>query len=140
MPRKKKEKNPTKPPPYSESVLYLAELTLRDIEAGKEVFQAIRGHPLPGGAGFLSKHTLITAYRNLVRDGIRQEDQDLLKMIRLKPMRTMSGVTTVTVLTKPYPCPGQCIFCPDYEEMPVSYLPDEPGAMRALFHNQYSKL
>jgi len=134
MPRKKKEKNPTDPPPYSKAVLYLAELTLKDIEAGKDVFRAIRGHPLPGGAGFLSKHTLITAYRNQVRDGIRQEDQNLLKIIRLKPMRTMSGVTTVTVLTKPYPCPGQCIFCPDYEEMPVSYLPDEPGAMRALFH------
>jgi elongator complex protein 3 len=114
--------------------LYLAELTLREIEAGKDVFQAIRGHPLPEGKGFLSKHTLITAYRNQVRDGIRQEDRNLLKKIRLKPMRTLSGVTTVTVLTKPYPCPGQCIFCPDYEEMPVSYLPDEPGAMRALFH------
>jgi elongator complex protein 3 len=134
MPRKKKVENPTEPPPYSEAVLHLAELALRDIDAGKEVFRAIRGHPLPGGAGFLSKHTLITAYRNQVRDGIRQEDQNLLKKIRLKPMRTMSGVTTVTVLTKPYPCPGQCIFCPDYEEMPVSYLPDEPGAMRALFH------
>ena len=134
MTTKKTKGNTTKPSGYSEKELYLAELTLRDIEAGKEVFQAIRGHPLPDGAGFLSKHTLITAYRNQVRDGLRQEDQALLKKIRLKPMRTLSGVTTVTVLTKPYPCPGQCIFCPDYEEMPVSYLPDEPGAMRALFH------
>ena len=134
MTTKKKEENSPKLTAYSEAELYLAELTLRDIEAGKDVFRAIRGHPLPGGAGFLSKHTLITAYRNQVKDGTRQQDRDLLKKIRLKPMRTMSGVTTVTVLTKPYPCPGQCIFCPDYEEMPVSYLPDEPGAMRALFH------
>ncbi len=134
MTTKKKEENSPELSAYSEAELYLAELTLRDIEAGKDVFQAIRGHPLPGGAGFLSKHTLITAYRNQVRDGTRQQDRDLLKKIRLKPMRTLSGVTTVTVLTKPYPCPGQCIFCPDYEEMPVSYLPDEPGAMRALFH------
>jgi elongator complex protein 3 len=50
-------------------------------------------------------------------------------------MRTLSGVTTVTVLTKPYPCPGQCIFCPDDIKMPKSYLPDEPGAMRALYHD-----
>jgi elongator complex protein 3 len=41
-------------------------------------------------------------------------------------------VTTVTVLTKPYPCPGKCIFCPTDVRMPKSYLPDEPGAMRAL--------
>ena len=119
---------------YSDQELHLAGLTLAEIEAGVDVFKAIRHHPLPDGAGFLSKHTLITAYRNQVREGIRQEDPQLFKKIRLKPMRTMSGVTTVTVLTKPFPCPGNCIFCPDYEEMPVSYLPDEPGAMRALFH------
>lgn len=119
---------------YTAEELRLAGLTLAEIEAGEDVFKAIRHHPLPGGAGFLSKHTLITAYRNQVREGSRQENPGLFKKIRLKPMRTMSGVTTVTVLTKPFPCPGNCIFCPDYEEMPVSYLPDEPGAMRALFH------
>jgi elongator complex protein 3 len=43
-------------------------------------------------------------------------------------------VTTVTVLTKPYACPGKCIFCPTDVRMPKSYLPDEPGAMRALQH------
>jgi len=57
-----------------------------------------------------------------------------LARIRLKPVRTLSGVTTVTVLTKPYPCPGKCIFCPTDERMPKSYLPDEPGAARALYH------
>ena len=60
--------------------------------------------------------------------------QRTLAAIRLKPVRTLSGVTTVTVLTKPYPCPGTCIFCPDDVRMPKSYLPDEPGAMRALEH------
>jgi elongator complex protein 3 len=53
----------------------------------------------------------------------------------MKPVRTLSGVTTVTVLTKPYPCPGKCIFCPTDVRMPKSYLPDEPGAMRGLEHN-----
>src|SRR3972149_1341908 len=51
---------------------------------------------------------------------------------RMKPTRTLSGVTTVTVLTKPYPCPGKCVFCPTDFRMPKSYLPDEPGAARAL--------
>jgi elongator complex protein 3 len=62
------------------------------------------------------------------------EDLHLLERIRMKPMRTLSGVTTVTVLTKPYPCPGKCIFCPTDVRMPKSYLPDEPGAMRGLEH------
>ncbi len=127
-------KNSSETPRYTEEHLRLAGLVLVDIEAGLDVFKAIRQHPLPDGVGFLSKHALITAYRNQILQGIRQENRELLQKIRLKPMRTLSGVTTVTVLTKPFPCPGQCIFCPDYEEMPVSYLPDEPGAMRALFH------
>jgi elongator complex protein 3 len=53
----------------------------------------------------------------------------------MKPVRTLSGVTTVTVLTKPYPCPANCIFCPTDVRMPKSYLPDEPGARRGLEHD-----
>lgn len=119
---------------HSPDELELARKALQDIEGGKEVFKAIRGHPLPDGEGFLSKHALITAYREQVEEGRREQDKELLSKIRMKPMRTLSGVTTVAVLTKPYPCPAECIFCPDYDQMPVSYLPDEPGAMRALRH------
>lgn len=52
-----------------------------------------------------------------------------------KPIRTMSGVVPVTLLTKPYPCPGQCIFCPNDVRMPKSYLSAEPGAQRAAANN-----
>ena len=70
----------------------------------------------------------MAAYHRLVESGEWASDPALLWRIRMKPMRTLSGVTTVTVLTKPYPCPGKCIFCPDDVRMPKSYLPDEPGA------------
>ncbi|MBN1162608.1 tRNA uridine(34) 5-carboxymethylaminomethyl modification radical SAM/GNAT enzyme Elp3 [Patescibacteria group bacterium] len=59
------------------------------------------------------------------------EEKKLLKVLRLKKTRTISGVTPVTVLTKPYPCPGECIYCPGDLSMPKSYLRDEPGAQRA---------
>ena len=49
----------------------------------------------------------------------------------MKPTRSISGVAPVTVLTKPYPCPGNCIFCPNDLRMPKSYLAEEPGAQRA---------
>ena len=122
---------------YSPEELVLARRTLQEIEEGEEVFQAIRKYPLPDGEGFLSKHALITAYRQEVEEGVRPADRQLLAKIRIKPTRTLSGVTTVTVLTKPYPCPGSCVFCPDHEDMPVSYLPDEPGAMRAHQHEYH---
>lgn len=37
----------------------------------------------------------------------------------------------MTILTKPFPCPGECIFCPNDIRMPKSYLAEEPGAQRA---------
>lgn len=49
-----------------------------------------------------------------------------------KPIRTLSGVVPVTVLTKPYPCPGRCLYCPNDPTMPKSYLPNEPGGQRAV--------
>jgi len=112
----------------------LARRALEEIREGMEVFAALRRNPLPNGEGFLNKSMLVAVYRDLVDAGEWQADTALMAKIRLKPMRTLSGVTTVTVLTKPYPCPGKCIFCPTDVRMPKSYLPDEPGAMRALHH------
>ena len=117
---------------YTSEELELAKAALEDIRAGAELQKALRRHPLPDGQGFLAKHTLVAAYRELVRSGAWQEDAELLARIRMKPVRTLSGVTTITVLTKPFPCPGECIFCPSETDMPQSYLPDEPGARRGV--------
>jgi elongator complex protein 3 len=111
----------------------LAHFLLNKIRAGEDVMTVVRRHPLEGG-GYLNKAALVAAYKELVDSGKIEPDVALLERIRMKPMRTLSGVTTVTVLTKPYPCPGKCIFCPTDVRMPKSYLPDEPGAMRALEH------
>ncbi len=115
--------------------LALARQVLEEVRAGRSVADALRRHPLPGG-GYLGKQMLVAAYRQLAERGEIAADAELLARIRMKPVRTLSGVTTVTVLTKPYPCPGKCIFCPSDVRMPKSYLPDEPGARRAL-ENEY---
>ncbi len=113
--------------------LALARLILEEVRAGRKVQDAVRRNPLPGG-GYLGKHMLVAAYHQLTESGEWQLDADFLRLIRMKPVRTLSGVTTVTVLTKPYACPGKCVFCPTDLRMPKSYLPDEPGARRALEH------
>ncbi len=119
---------------HSEEDLQLARLILEEIKAGSEPLKALRAHPLPAGRGFLAKHALVAAYRELVAKGEWERDNALLAKIRMKPIRTLSGVTTITVLTKPYPCPGRCIFCPLEEGLPQSYLSDEPGARRGVEH------
>ena len=50
-------------------------------------------------------------------------------------VRSNSGVAVVSLLTKPFPCPGRCTYCPTEERMPKSYLSKEPAAARALANN-----
>lgn len=118
---------------YTPEILSLAQRILVEVQAGRPVDQAVRHYPGPQG-GYLPKHALVAAYHQLTQSGEWQPDPSLLERIRMKPVRTLSGVTTVTGLTKPYPCPGKCIFCPTDVRMPKSYLPDEPGARRGLEH------
>ncbi len=113
----------------------LAKVILEEMRIGRRLDRALRSHPQPDGR-LMTKHVLVAAYRELVSSGEWQENPDFLASIRMKPVRTLSGVTTVTVLTKPYPCPGRCIFCPTESYMPKSYLKDEPGAARA-FQNKF---
>lgn len=81
--------------------------------------------PLP------SNFSLQEAYKSLLEDGW-VGDKIIQRLIRKRKIRTMAGVSVVTVLTKPYPCPGKCVFCPTEPGMPKSYLSNEPGAMRAV--------
>lgn len=58
-------------------------------------------------------------------------EERLLTVLRMKPRRSASGVATITVITKPWPCSGSCRFCPSDLRMPKSYLADEPACERA---------
>ncbi len=45
--------------------------------------------------------------------------------------RTVSGVTPVAVMTEPFNCPGECLYCPTYPDAPQSYTPESPAVLRA---------
>jgi len=60
-------------------------------------------------------------------------------LLRKRKIRSLSGIVPIQVLMKPWPCPGQCIFCPNDPSMPKSYINTEPGAMRALL-NQFDPI
>ncbi len=59
-------------------------------------------------------------------------DEKIISLLRTRPVRSLSGVVNVSVLTKPFPCPGKCIFCPFQKDAPKSYLTNEPAVMRAV--------
>lgn len=54
------------------------------------------------------------------------------RLLIKRRIRTLSGVAPIAVLTKPFPCPGKCVYCPDEKNMPKSYLSNEPAVMRAI--------
>ncbi len=58
-------------------------------------------------------------------------EQQLLQILQMKPRRTASGVATITVITKPWKCSSDCLYCPNDLRMPKSYLSDEPACQRA---------
>jgi elongator complex protein 3 len=48
-----------------------------------------------------------------------------------KASRTISGVTPVAVMAKPFPCPGKCVYCPSSPQAPKSYTVESPAVIRA---------
>lgn len=74
---------------------------------------------------------LLRAYRNLLARKKIQPNLELEKLLKKRKVRSASGVAIVTVLTKPWACPGRCVYCPSQAGMPKSYLKNEPAAQRA---------
>lgn len=85
--------------------------------------------------GPFSNMELIVAYRALVERGVMEEDRGFFKVLRKRKVRSHSGIANITVITKAFPCPGKCIFCPTEPDMPKSYLSDEPAIMRAVLND-----
>ena len=83
----------------------------------------------------LSNADIKRTYLQMVAKKEISTNQDFENLLITKKVRTLSGVAVVAVLTKSYPCPGKCIYCPDEKSMPKSYLSNEPAVMRAIGTN-----
>ena len=64
------------------------------------------------------------------------EERERLRVLRTKPMRNLSGVSVVAIMTEPRLCPhGKCIYCPGGPKsvmgnVPMAYTGQEPASMR----------
>ena len=78
---------------------------------------------------------------------------DMLKyLLRKRPMRNVSGITSITMITTPFPdgqsfsCKHNCYYCPNepahegnnWQAQPRSYLYNEPAVLRANQNGFYS--
>ncbi len=77
-----------------------------------------------------------------------EEDRKRFKdLLSLKPVRTISGVAPIALMSEPYPCPhtmkgiGPCTYCPGgpgspFGDVPQSYTGKEPSTRRSM-RNHY---
>lgn len=120
------------PHQHQDQLIRLINLLLAEKQLTVERYLRVIKKVTKKDGSLFSKDEVIAGYQALAGQfGLPDFDQNFIGKIKMKPVRTQSGVTPVTVLTKPFPCPGQCIFCPSDIRMPKSYLSDEPGAQRA---------
>lgn len=82
-----------------------------------------------------SNMQMLKTYHDLIWTGQASENKIFQQLLKKRAIRSQSGIVSVQVLTKPFWCPGKCIFCPNDFTMPKSYINTEPGAMRALLNN-----
>lgn len=112
----------------------IEELSHLDSSNEHEIRKIFRKYP-KDDSGLFRKSDIAYAFEKFEEAGKIDYDEEkasrIKRILKMKETRSISGVTPVTVLTKPFPCPGKCIFCPNDVRMPKSYLSDEPGAQRA---------
>jgi len=114
-------------------------------EAYREIIQRLMEIPNPTKDDInlikvkvAGKHDLgkVPSNSELIRYLKPDEKDKLLPILRRKIVRTISGVTIVAVMTKPWPCPQKnpCAYCPGGPPygVPQSYTGHEPAAMRGL--------
>ncbi len=96
--------------------------THKQIEDGKRAFAKQHG-------GHIPQNREILTYAEQHKISIPKATRNLLQK---RAVRTISGVSPIGILTKPYACPGKCVYCPTEDRMPKSYMSNQPAAARAL--------
>jgi len=107
------------------------ELIKRKIETKEELDAFKREMAKKFKIEVLSNFELFSVYQKLLKKKKIKRNSEIEKLLIKKPSRSLSGIVNISVLTKPYPCPGNCIFCPLEKGIPKSYLSEEPAVERA---------
>ena len=75
-----------------------------------------------------------------------KDRKNFRELLSLKPVRTISGVAPIALMSEPYPCPhtlkgiGPCSYCPGgpgspFGDVPQSYTGKEPSTRRSIRSN-----
>ncbi len=112
-------------------ILKDAALIARIREIRKTLHYSRRGGD-KGNSMMPTNAEILALYREMVLSGEISPDKNTELLLRKIKTKSNSGVAVISLLTKPFPCPGTCTYCPTEVNMPKSYLSREPAAARAL--------
>jgi len=99
--------------------------TLKDLASCKRRFAKKHQAPFPNNIA------LLKTYHELVKSKSIKPSALIETLLRTRPVRSLSGIVNISVLTKPYKCPGKCLYCPTEKGIPKSYVSGEPAVERA---------
>lgn len=102
------------------------KITEKKLDTIKHQASFIYKLPIP------SNIKLLKSYHDIIASNKNKKSLIIENILKTRKVRTLSGIAAITVITKPYPCPGKCIYCPKEKNMPKSYLANEPACMRAV--------
>lgn len=77
----------------------------------------------------------IEAYFQGIQQWKYEYNEKFHNIIIKRKVRSLSGITVISLFTKPQYCPWKCIYCPSFPEVPKSYIPEEPACQRAILNN-----
>ena len=104
----------------------------QDLSAFKRSLSKKYGFSILLNSTILKEYFLLLKENKVDNNWQKKYHNFFISLLKKRAVRTLSGIASVAVLTKPYPCPGSCAYCPKKPNVPVSYLPNEPAVMRAL--------
>jgi len=96
---------------------------------------------IKGRIGKKFNYNKVVKNATILDHATNEEKEIITKLLKRRTTRTLSGVSVIAIMTKPFPCPGTCIYCPGPSSQPgekvaQSYTGREPAALRSI-HNNY---
>ncbi len=58
---------------------------------------------------------ILERYNERIEAGTAVESDIFKRILRKRGVRSLSGVTVISLLTKFFGCPGKCVYCPTFE-------------------------
>lgn len=131
---------------YKPMVLELVRLARTSGSVWDDMKAVLRKHAFSG-----KQSVVFQMFSKLVEmkdDDVDERDMDYMRdMLRIKRLKSHSGVLVITIFTSPHPeyvdtedgtikrqqfsCHWNCAYCPNQPGQPRSYLQGEPGVLRA---------